>query len=162
MTSCNLDVIIEQGSCKTINISEDRQIEHSLRRKRICKYRVPTTRLEVRFPFFFRNKESTDRGESPPKTEAQCAHCPQGKTAKLLLITGEWNFYYCYRCRRWSRSHYTASALCTAVENSRIENSLTWFWRTETEIMEENARATQWIRSILTGRRYDESQSELV
>jgi len=43
-----------------------------------------------------------------------------------------------------------------------MENSLTWFWMMERELMEENQRAIDWVRSIFTGRRYDEEKSELV
>lgn len=94
-------------------------------------------------------------------SEVSCVHCANGKTAKLLLITGQWNFYYCYRCRRWSQSHYSSSGVTLAVENDRIENSLTWFWRTEMELMRENLRAMKWIQRVFFGKG-DEEKSKLV
>jgi late competence protein required for DNA uptake (superfamily II DNA/RNA helicase) len=101
-------------------------------------------------------------GEPAINSETSCVRCTSGeKSAKLLLITGEWNFYYCYRCRRWSRSHYSSKNVLLPVESSRTEKSLTWFWRTERELMEENARALAWIRSIFTGRNYEDEKNNL-
>jgi hypothetical protein len=110
---------------------------------------------------------SKDNGKSKStdpalQSEATCAHCTTGKTAKLLLLTGAWNFYYCYRCRQWSRSHHSATGTLFPVEDKRTENSLMWYWRTETEIMEENIRSMDWIRSLFFGKSYDEEKrSEL-
>jgi hypothetical protein len=118
----------------------------------------------MRLPGLPSNNE--DRPKRPPEpllnSEVSCVHCATGKTAKLLLITGQWNFYYCSHCRRWSQSHYSSRGELLPIENQRIENSLTWFWRTETELMRENQRAMDWIRNVFFGRDYDEETQKLV
>ncbi len=121
----------------------------------------------TRFPGFPNGDEKENAKSSEPviNSEGICAHCsPASKTAKLLIVTGQWNFYYCYRCRRWSQSYYSAKSVLLPIENSRMEKSLTWFWKTEEELMHENLRAMEWIRSIFTGgrRSYGEDNSKLI
>ena len=43
-----------------------------------------------------------------------------------------------------------------------MENSLTWFWRTESELMAENTRAMEWIHSVIWGKDSNEEKSKLV
>ena len=118
--------------------------------------------LKLRFPGFSRDKEKS-KSEQPAVNSdvVSCVRC-SGRTAKLLLITGQFNFYYCYRCRHWYQSHFSARNTLWPVHNSRIENSLTWFWMSEREMMNENIRAIDWMRSIFTGRKPDEEKSKLV
>jgi hypothetical protein len=122
----------------------------------------------MRFPRFFSNgkkKTESNFGETGINSDADCVHCRKGsmKTAKLLVVTGQWNFFYCYRCRRWSQSYFSSKEVLIPVDNKRMENSLTWFWQTEKEMMEENVHAIEWIRSIFTGKNYaEEKRSELV
>jgi hypothetical protein len=101
--------------------------------------------------------------ESPIGSDVNCANCSSGaKSAKLLVVTGEWNFYYCYRCRHWSRSHDSSGTDLFPVGNTRTENSLTWFWRNEKELVEENIKALKWIRSLFSGRGYENEESKLI
>lgn len=90
-------------------------------------------------------------------SDIDCLICPAKfrgmKSAKLLIVTGQWNFYYCYRCRGWFQAHYSMKNLVLRVENKKIENSLTWFWRSENEMIEENRRALEWVYSLFTRRR---------
>jgi len=43
-----------------------------------------------------------------------------------------------------------------------MENSLTWFWRNEKELVEENIRALKWIRSLFSGKGYEKEESKLI
>lgn len=108
-------------------------------------------------------KKNSKTGEPLIDSEGSCARCSPGKkTAKLLIVTGQWNFFYCYRCRRWSKSSASDGNLLLPVQDPKTENSLTWFWRTEKELMEANIRAMEWIHSIFTGSRLQEDKSNLV
>jgi hypothetical protein len=122
----------------------------------------------MRIPGFFSGNEKKNANSKPGEpminSEGVCARCfPASKTAKLLIVTGQWNFYYCYRCRRWSQSHHSEGNRLLPVDDARMENSLTWFWKTEKELMEDNIRAVEWIRSIFGGRDgYVEDKRKLV
>ena len=117
----------------------------------------------MRLPGFSKRKEQTDSKSVEPliNSEANCIRC-SSKTAKLLIVTGQWDFYYCYRCRRWSQANYSARHVLFPVEDGRMENSLTWFWRMESELMQENARAMEWINSVFWGKSDDKEKSDLV
>jgi len=117
----------------------------------------------VRLPGFSRRKEKADSKSEEPaiNSEANCIRCST-ETAKLLIVTGQWDFYYCYRCRRWSQAHLTARQVLLPVEDRRMENSLTWFWRTESELMAENARAMEWIHFVIWGKDHSEEKSKLI
>jgi len=119
----------------------------------------------MELPGFSKRKRKTESetGGSPIDSDVTCIICSSGpKTAKLLIVTGEWNFYYCYRCRHWSRSNDSSRNDFFPVGNSRTEKSLTWFWKSEKELVEENIRALRWIRSFFIGRGYENEESNLV
>lgn len=121
----------------------------------------------MKLPGFLNRKEKANSGSQEPvlNSVTNCSICPSGlKSAKLLIVTGQWNFYYCYRCRRWSRSHYSEEKEdLHPIEDARMQKSLTWFWMTESELMEENLRAMAWLGSIFTGKNYgEEKKSNLV
>lgn len=120
----------------------------------------------MRFPGLFGddgNNDSKKTREPLINSETSCALCSPGmKTAKLLIVTGQWNFFYCYRCRRWSKSTASDGNVLLPVQDPKMENSLTWFWRTERELMEANIRAMEWIHSVFIGGRLREDESNLV
>jgi len=123
----------------------------------------------MRFPGLFgggdekKTKDSKTEGQSLINSEGSCARCSSSKkTAKLLIVTGQWNFFYCYRCRGWSKSSASNENFLLPVEDPKMENSLTWFWRTEKELMEANIRAMEWFHSVFTGSRLREDKSNLV
>ena len=83
------------------------------------------------------------------------------KTAKLLIITAEWNFYYCYRCRGWYQVHYKMRNFAFRVPSKKLENALTWFWMSESELIEENRKTLNWVHNLLRGFRPEkEAQGE--
>jgi hypothetical protein len=118
------------------------------------------SRLEktLKLPGLSKRKDNRDPKSEEPlvNSETDCVRCAK-KTAKLLIVTGQWDFYYCYRCRRWSQAHYTARHVLLPMEDARMEKSLTWFWRTESELMQENVKAMNWIHSVIWG---DDDQEE--
>lgn len=79
-----------------------------------------------------------------------------------MIVTGQWDFYYCYRCRRWSQANFEARQILEPVEDARMEKSLTWFWRTESELMQENVRAMSWMHSVIWGKDDNDEESKLV
>ncbi|MFI5421747.1 MAG: hypothetical protein ACHQ1H_12330 [Nitrososphaerales archaeon] len=117
----------------------------------------------MKLPSFFQRKNAgeIERFERPSSlnSNAECMICsPQtrkDKTAKLLIVTGQWNYYYCYRCRGWFQAHFSSKNLVLRVDNKRIENSLTWFWKSENEMIEENRRALEWVYSLFSRRRVE-------
>jgi len=156
----SLDLARLQILCSSMNATNPQKLTNSK-----CVYACPQLSLTVwHLPFlgFSKDKDHRKKPVEPMLNSlVSCIRCANGNTAKLLLITGQWNFYYCSQCRRWSQSHYSARGALIPIENDRIENSLTWYWRTETELMQENQRALEWIRSIFLGKDYDE-RSKLV
>jgi hypothetical protein len=115
-------------------------------------------------PFLGRKDKTRSRSSDRPiNSEASCARCTT-MTAKLLIVTGQWDFYYCYRCRHWSQASYAAREALYPVNDDRMENSLTWFWRTESELMRENIRSMEWVHSIFGGgsRSGEERNEELI
>jgi len=55
--------------------------------------------------------------------------------------------------------HYSTKNLALRVANKNVENSLTWFWKSENEMIEENRRAFQWVYSLFFGRPADTEES---
>jgi hypothetical protein len=119
----------------------------------------------MRLPAFFKRSnngqgEKFDRS-SGLSSDIECVICPPrsqiSKTAKLLIMTGQWNFYYCYRCRGWFQAHFSSKNLVFRVQNKKIENSLTWFWKSENEMIEENRKALHWMYSLFFGRKAEEA-----
>ena len=47
------------------------------------------------------------------------------------------------------------------MEDARMEKSLTWFWRTESELMLENVKVMNRIHSVIWGND-DEEENKLV
>jgi len=136
---------------------------------RICKFPVsPNCAFsagghysKMKLPSFFNRKNGVEKesAESTVNSEASCILCSprsENKTAKLLIVTGQWNFYYCYRCRQWFQAHFSSKEIVLPIRNQKIQTSLTWFWRSENELYEENRRAMMWFRSLFTGRRYED------
>jgi len=119
----------------------------------------------MKLPAFFKrsNNAQGEKFERPSilNSDVECAICPSksmnSKTAKLLIMTGQWNFYYCYRCRGWFQAHFSAKNRVFRVQNKKIENSLTWFWKSENEMIEENRKALHWVYSLFFGRRTDKA-----
>ncbi len=115
----------------------------------------------MKLPSFFKRKNGVKKQsfEAMLNPETSCIICStksENKTAKLLVVTGQWNFYYCYRCRRWFQTHFSSKEIALPVDDQKIQTSLTWFWRTENELYEENRRAIMWLRSLFTGKRYED------
>ena len=117
----------------------------------------------MKLPNFFQRHGTGDKRFERPSTlnsDTECLICPAAtrtKSAKLLILTGQWNFYYCYKCRGWFQAHYSSKELVLRVDKEKTANSLTWFWRSENELIEENRRAMQWVYSLFSRRRAEEA-----
>lgn len=55
---------------------------------------------------------------------------PGLKTAELLYATPDWDFYYCYRCRRWFKRFFRDNRVFLPVDGKREVRFLTLIYTT--------------------------------
>ncbi len=71
-------------------------------------------------------------GVGDPETDRECPACARN-TARLLLESVLYEFYYCYSCREWSKGRYPNPKTIFPVREIRLAKALTRFyvWRLE-------------------------------
>ncbi len=100
-------------------------------------------------PVFWTKDEDDDDGEYYPYSNVRCITCSSQsgiKTAKPLLDSGEWTFYYCYRCRGWFQKHYRIKHLKIPIRDRAMLKSLHWFYLSELQFAEMAQSMNSWVR----------------
>jgi len=83
------------------------------------------------------------RGYFGLDTDSECFRCfrvVERKTAELLYMGMEWDYYYCYRCRGWFRRHFADRRAALPVTDRRVVRHLTWMYTTQMEAAYENRK----------------------
>jgi len=57
-------------------------------------------------------------------------------TAALLYEGLQWQYYYCYECRRWWKRHSKYRYLVSPIVDGRIANNLVWRLESDREMLE--------------------------
>jgi hypothetical protein len=67
-----------------------------------------------------------------------CSYNTRGyeRTANLLVESLHWNFYYCYRCGNWFKTHFKDRRLTFQVRDKKMIRALTWYYNSQVEAFE--------------------------
>jgi hypothetical protein len=66
-----------------------------------------------------------------------CSEVTERKTAEMLHMSQEWDYYYCYRCRGWFKRYFLDSKIFLPVKEKSEIRRLTWFYVTHMESLHE-------------------------
>jgi hypothetical protein len=83
--------------------------------------------------------------------DSLCIFCsvPYGKkTAEMLYMSQEWDYYYCYRCRRWFKKHYNNHRIILPIGDKTEIRHLTWFYASHLESVYEQRKLLDRMESI--------------
>ena len=86
--------------------------------------------------------------------DSECFRCSQvtvGKTAEMLYMSSEWDYYYCYRCRGWFKRLFSREEVVLPVTDRRVINHLTWMYTSQMEAMYENRRMLEQVARVWHG-----------
>jgi hypothetical protein len=83
---------------------------------------------------------------------SRCVRCSgqtNWGTAALLYESMEWDFYYCYECRRWFKRHFKFRYQVAPVDDKKEIKMLTHFYASQREMINNSLQSTRWIRKAL-------------
>lgn len=86
--------------------------------------------------------------------DSKCFRCSQvtvSKTAEMLYMTSEWDYYYCYRCWGWFKRLFSKEEVVLPVTDRRVINHLTWMYTSHMEAMYENRRMLEQVGRVWHG-----------
>ena len=87
-------------------------------------------------------------------TDSECFRCSEvtaSKTAEMLYMSSEWDYYYCYRCRGWFKRLFSKEEVVLPVTDRRVINHLTWMYASHMEAMYENRRMLEQVGRVWHG-----------
>ena len=90
--------------------------------------------------------------------DAECIFCrnaTEQKTAEMLYMSQEWDYYYCYRCRGWFKRHYGNKKVVLPVRDRRDIRHLTFVYVSNMQRIENNAKFAHSLHGVwrVLGRR---------
>jgi hypothetical protein len=103
-------------------------------------------------------KRGTDAIRSPESfgvyADSECFRCAkitERKTAELLYMSSQWDYYYCYRCRGWFQKHFTEKHVVLPVTDRKVVKHLTWMYTSHMEAVHENRKLLERMESVWRG-----------
>ncbi len=78
----------------------------------------------------------------------RCSEVIESKTAEMLYMSSEWDYYYCYRCRGWFKRLFSNEEVVLPVTDRRTINHLTWMYTSHMEAMYENRRMLEQVGRV--------------
>ena len=78
----------------------------------------------------------------------RCSEVTESKTAEMLYMSSEWDYYYCYRCRGWFKRLFSNEEVVLPVTDRRVINHLTWMYTSHMEAMYENRRMLEQVGRV--------------
>ncbi|MGD0636794.1 MAG: hypothetical protein ABSA72_01970 [Nitrososphaerales archaeon] len=99
-------------------------------------------------------------GGSPPPgqfgayADSECFRCSEvtvSKTAEMLYMSSEWDYYYCYRCRGWFKRLFSNEEVVLPVTDRRVISHLTWMYASQMEAIFENRRMLEQVGRVWHG-----------
>jgi hypothetical protein len=81
----------------------------------------------------------------------RCAKITERKTAELLYMSSQWDFYYCYRCRGWFKKPFNEKHVVLPVTDRKVIKHLTWMYTSHMEALYENRKMLERMESVWRG-----------
>ncbi|MDA4112782.1 MAG: hypothetical protein OK474_01925 [Thaumarchaeota archaeon] len=81
----------------------------------------------------------------------RCAKITERKTAELLYMSSQWDYYYCYRCRGWFKKPFKEKYVVLPVTDRKVIKRLTWMYTSQMEALHENRKLLERMESVWRG-----------
>ena len=81
----------------------------------------------------------------------RCAKITERKTAELLYMSSQWDYYYCYRCRGWFKKPFMEKRVVLPVTDRKVIRHLTWMYTSHMEAIHENRKLIERMESVWRG-----------
>ena len=81
----------------------------------------------------------------------RCAKITERKTAELLYMSSQWDYYYCYRCRGWFKKPFMEKRVVLPVTDRKVIRHLTWMYTSHMDAVHENRRLLERMESVWRG-----------
>jgi hypothetical protein len=114
-----------------------------------CQHNGPDPILP---PFAGENGEDHPSGAEKPDIDRECPACTK-PSARLLIESALYDYYYCSHCREWSRGRYPHPKAISPVGDIRLSRALTRFYLWKLEFAEQT-QVTKSLRSVWRGLRH--------
>jgi hypothetical protein len=69
-----------------------------------------------------------------------CSGVAEKRTAELIYMSQQWDYFYCYRCRGWFKRHYGDPRVYLPVRDKAQIKHLTWFYTSHLESVYERRK----------------------
>jgi hypothetical protein len=102
-------------------------------------------------PPFAREYRDNPSGTGGPDTDRECPACTKN-SARLLIESALYDFYYCFHCREWSKGRYPGPKAIFLVKDIKLSKALTRFYLWKLEFAQEMS-ITNSVRAIWNGLR---------
>ena len=79
---------------------------------------------------------------------ALCSVLTGNKTAEMIYMSQEWDYYYCYRCRRWFKKRFDDQRIFLEIKDKAAVKHLTWVYVSHLETVYEQRRLLDRVESI--------------
>ncbi len=80
--------------------------------------------------------------------DSECFRCSDitgRRTAELLYMSSEWDYYYCYRCRGWFKKPFMKRHVVLPVNDRDVIKNLTWMYTSQMEAAYQNRKMLEWV-----------------
>ncbi|MDA4132635.1 MAG: hypothetical protein OK454_05860 [Thaumarchaeota archaeon] len=77
-----------------------------------------------------------------------CSEVTGRKTAEMLYMSQEWDYYYCYKCRGWFKRYFLDPKVFLPVRERSEVRRLTWFYVTHVESLHEWRKFRDRVESV--------------
>jgi hypothetical protein len=77
-----------------------------------------------------------------------CSGATEKKTAEMLYMSQEWDYYYCYICRGWFQRYFDDARIFLPVKDKAEIKHLTWFYVTHMESAYERRKFRERMESV--------------
>ncbi len=90
-------------------------------------------------------------GVHPDSECFRCSEVAVGKTAEMLYMSSEWDYYFCYRCRGWFKRYFSREEVVLPVTDRRVINHLTWMYTSQMEAIYQNRSMIEQVGRVWRG-----------
>ena len=81
----------------------------------------------------------------------RCSGVTEMKTAELLYMSPDWDYYYCYRCRGWFKRPFEDWRTVLPVTDGRVVKQLTWAYTSQLQAVQENRQVVDGMTRLFRG-----------
>jgi hypothetical protein len=81
----------------------------------------------------------------------RCSKVTERKTAELLYMGSQWDYYYCFRCRGWFKKPFLNDRVVLPVTDGKAVKHLTWIYTSHLEAVHENRKMLERVERVWHG-----------